>query len=64
MNQFRYLVGLLRRGIGPTQGLYLHRTTQRQKETRTHIHGWSSIRKHGSSFRAAEDSWLTLLHLQ
>jgi hypothetical protein len=28
MNLFRQLVGLLGGGISPTQGLYLHRTTQ------------------------------------
>jgi len=28
MNLFGHLVGLLGRGISPTQGLYLHRTTQ------------------------------------
>jgi hypothetical protein len=37
------VVGLLGRGISPTQGLYLHRTTQ-HKKTRTHIHASSGIR--------------------
>jgi hypothetical protein len=36
----RQLVGLLGRVIGPTQGLYLHRTTQ-HRETQTHIHAQS-----------------------
>jgi hypothetical protein len=36
MYLFRQLVGLLGRGISPTQGLYLHRITQHRK-TRTHI---------------------------
>jgi hypothetical protein len=31
-----HLVGLLERGIGPTQGLYLHRTTQTQRNADTH----------------------------
>jgi len=54
-------VGLLGRGISPTQGFYLHRTTQ-QSKTRTHIHAWSGIRTHEPSFRAAEDrTCLTLL---
>jgi hypothetical protein len=33
---FGQLVGLLRRGIGPTQGLYLHGTTQHRKFADTH----------------------------
>jgi len=37
MNLFGYLVGLLRRGIGPTQGLYLHRTTLHRKNADTHL---------------------------
>jgi hypothetical protein len=49
---------LLGRGIGPTQGLYLHRTTQHRK-TLTHIHASSGIRPHDPSVRAPEDStWL------
>jgi hypothetical protein len=55
MNLFGKMVGLLGRGIGPTQGLYLHRTTQHRK-TRTHIHASSGIRIHDPSFRTAEDS--------
>jgi hypothetical protein len=51
MNLFGQLVGLLGRGIAPTQGLYLHRTTQHRK-TRTHIHASSGIRTHHPSFRA------------
>jgi hypothetical protein len=42
MNLFRHMVGLLGRGISPTQGLYLHRTTQHRK-TRTHIHAPSRM---------------------
>jgi hypothetical protein len=37
------MVGLLGRGISPTQGLYRHRTTQ-HRNTRTHIHDPSRIR--------------------
>jgi hypothetical protein len=33
MNVFRHLVELLGRGIGPTQGLYLHRTTEKRGYT-------------------------------
>jgi len=55
MNQFRHLVGLLGRGISPTQGLYLHSTTQHRK-TRTHIHASSGIRTPDPSVRALEDS--------
>jgi hypothetical protein len=55
MNIFGQLVGLLGRGISPTQGLYLHRTTQHRK-TRTHIHSSIRIRTRDPSVRAAEDS--------
>jgi hypothetical protein len=54
-NLFRHLVGLLGRGIGPTQGPYLHRTTQHRK-TWTYIHASSGIQTHDPSFRSAEDS--------
>jgi hypothetical protein len=54
MNPFGQSIGLLGGGIGPTQGLYLHRTTQHRK-TRTHIHASSGIRTHNPSFRAVED---------
>jgi hypothetical protein len=36
MNLFGYLTGFLGRGIGPTQGLYLHKTTQYIKRGQTH----------------------------
>jgi hypothetical protein len=49
------LVWLLGRGIGPTQGLYLHRTTQHRKMP-THIRTSSRIRTHHPSVRAAENS--------
>jgi hypothetical protein len=52
MNLFGQLVGLLGRGISPTQGLYLHRTTQ-HRETRTHFHASSWIRISEPSVRAA-----------
>jgi len=55
MDLFGQLVGLLVRGIGSTQGIYLHRITQHWK-TRTHIHASSVIRTHDPSVRAAEDS--------
>jgi hypothetical protein len=66
---YRHSVGLLGRGIGPTQGLYLHRTTQHRK-TRTNIHASSGYRTHDLSGRAAEDStclrphshWDRLIH--
>jgi hypothetical protein len=45
---FRHMVGLLGRVISPSQGLYLHRTTQ-HKKTRTNIHALSGIRTHDSS---------------
>jgi hypothetical protein len=43
LGSIRHLVGLLGWGISPTQGLYLHRTTQHRK-TQTNIHAPSSIR--------------------
>jgi hypothetical protein len=55
MNLFWHLVGLLRRGVSPTQGLDLHRTTQHIK-TQTHIHAPSGIRTRYPSVRAVEDS--------
>jgi len=55
MKLFEHLVGLLGREIGPTQGLYLQKTTQHTKK-RTHIHASSGIRTHDPSFRAIEDS--------
>jgi hypothetical protein len=48
---FGYLVGLLGRGISPTQDLYLH-TEQHNTEKRTHIHALSGIRTPGPSVRA------------
>jgi hypothetical protein len=45
---FRHMVGLLGRVISPSQGLYLHRTTQNRK-TRTDIHALSGIRNHDPS---------------
>jgi len=55
MNLFGHLVGLLGLGIGPTQGLYLHRTTKHRK-TWTHIHALSRIWTHNPSVWAVEDS--------
>jgi hypothetical protein len=43
MDPFGHFVGLLGRGISPTQGHYLHRTTQHRK-TWTYIHAPSRIR--------------------
>jgi hypothetical protein len=54
MNLFGQLVGLLGRGIGQTQGFYLHRTTQHTK-TGTHIYASSRIRTHDPNVRAVED---------
>jgi hypothetical protein len=48
LNYFRHMVGLLGRVISPSQGLYLHRTTQHRK-TRTNIHALSGIRTHDPS---------------
>jgi hypothetical protein len=45
---FRQMVGLRGRMISPSQGLYLHRTTQHRK-TRTNIHALSGIRTHDPS---------------
>jgi hypothetical protein len=47
------MVGLLGRVISPSQGLYLHRTTQHWK-TRTKIHALSGIRTHDPSNQPAK----------
>jgi t-SNARE complex subunit (syntaxin) len=49
------VVGLLGRGINPTQGIYLNKTIQHRK-TQTHIHVSSGIRTHDPSVRSVEDS--------
>jgi hypothetical protein len=49
----RHIVGLLGRVIRPSQGLYLHRTTQHRK-TRTNIHALSGIRTHNPSNQPAK----------
>jgi hypothetical protein len=51
---FRHIVGLLGRVISPSQGLYLHRTTQHRK-TRTNIHTLSGIRTHDPSNQPAKN---------
>jgi hypothetical protein len=48
---FRHLVRLLGWVISPSQGLYLHRTTQHRK-MRTNIHVLSGIQTHDPSVRA------------
>jgi hypothetical protein len=50
---FRHIVGLLGRVISPSQGLYLHRTTQHRK-TRTNIRALSGIRTHDPSNQPAK----------
>jgi hypothetical protein len=50
---FRHMVGLLGRVMSPSQGLYLHRTTQHRK-TRTNIHALSGIRTHDPSNQPAK----------
>jgi len=45
------MVGLLGRGINPTQGLFLHRTAHHRK-TRTDIHASTGTRTHDPSVRA------------
>jgi hypothetical protein len=44
MNHFRHFLGLLRRGIRPTQGLYIHRAEKhREIKTIKNIHGLCGI---------------------
>jgi hypothetical protein len=50
---FRHMIGLLGRVISPSQGLYLHRTTQHRK-TWTNIHALSGIRTHDPSNQRAK----------
>jgi hypothetical protein len=47
------MVGLLEQVISPSQGLYLHRTTQYRK-TPTNIHALSGIRAHNPSNQPAK----------
>jgi hypothetical protein len=47
------MVGLLGRVISPSQGPYLHRTTQHRK-TRTNIHALSGIQTHVPSNQPAK----------
>jgi hypothetical protein len=51
-------VGLLRRGISPSQGLYLQteKHNHRINAHKTNIHALSGIRTHDPSVRASEDS--------
>jgi hypothetical protein len=49
---FRHLVGLRRREISPSQGLYLHKTTQRRKWM-TNSHALSGIGTHDNGTEAA-----------
>jgi hypothetical protein len=49
----RQMVGLLGRVISPSQGLYLHRTTQHRK-TGTNNHALSGIRTHDPSNQPAK----------
>jgi hypothetical protein len=50
---FRHMLGLLGRVISPSQGLYLHRTTQHRK-TWTNINAFSGIRTHDPSNQPAK----------
>jgi hypothetical protein len=50
---FRHMIGLLGRVISPSQGLYLHRTTQ-HRQTRTNIRTLSGIRTHDQSNQPAK----------
>jgi Mn2+/Fe2+ NRAMP family transporter len=56
---FKLIVGLLGRVISPSQGLYLHRTTQCSK-TRTNIHALSGIRTHDPGNQSASDRTTTV----
>jgi len=54
INASRHLVGLLRRGIGLSQGLYLQRTTQHRK-VRTYIRAASGIRTYDSIVQTIQE---------
>jgi hypothetical protein len=51
-------VGVLGRGISPSQGLYLHTEQHKQRinSHNTDIHALSGIRTHNPSIRESEDS--------
>jgi hypothetical protein len=53
LEQFRHMVGLLGRVISPSQGFYLHRTTQHRK-MQTNIYALSEIRTHDPSNQPAK----------
>jgi hypothetical protein len=53
---FTQTVGLLGRVISPSQGRYLHRTTQTQNNAHMNIHALNGIRTHDPGVRASEDS--------
>jgi hypothetical protein len=52
LRYFKQMVGLHGRVISPSQGLYLHRTTQHRKR-RTNIHTLSGIRTYDPSNQPA-----------
>jgi hypothetical protein len=54
------LVWLLGRGIGPTQGLYLHRTTQQKKKTQKHVNASYGIWRK-STWKNQKKIWETLV---
>jgi hypothetical protein len=54
MNPYKHLVGFLGRGIGSSQGLYLHRTAQ-QRKMWTYTHASSGIRTYEPSVRGVID---------
>ena len=51
---YRHTARLVRRVIGPSQGLYLHKTTETVKVV--HFHALSGMRTHNPSVLAAWDS--------
>jgi hypothetical protein len=48
-------VGLVGRGISPSQGRYLHAEQHKQNKTHTDIHASSGIRTHDPSLREGKD---------
>jgi hypothetical protein len=55
------LVGLLGRGIGPTQDLYLHTGQHNTEKCRhTHIHASGRIRTHNPNVRVVQDQPILL----
>jgi hypothetical protein len=58
---YRQLVGLLGRGINTSQGRYLNRRTQVEKNAEKKIHALSEIRTHDLNVQACLDGMAAMI---